>query len=219
MNPQQEQLFAEHHELLEKAARCVHSKYGNVNGLTRDDYRQYAAIGLLRAVKEYRPSKGAFTHFAWKRVKGAILDGIREVDEVGRSRRVDGIKGPCSLESRGADDGERLGLLRERLPARRTADVTAGFEQIEELLSGLQREVRVVVYLSVISELSAWQIGCVLGVSGEYVSMLLDSGMERLRKTHQAPARTPAAHVNQLDLFWDGASNGTATDGADARRA
>ena len=39
---------------------------------------QYGALGLLAAEKKYDKTKGKFKTYAWHKIRGAILDGIRK---------------------------------------------------------------------------------------------------------------------------------------------
>ena len=51
--------------------------------LSKDDLVGYGVFGLFEAVDRYNPEQGIpFPHFAVKRIKGAIIDGIRKEDWV-----------------------------------------------------------------------------------------------------------------------------------------
>ncbi len=56
--------------------------------LTEEDLFQYGMFGLIDAIERYDAHKGVkFETFAFHRVRGAILDGLRSIDEVSRSAR------------------------------------------------------------------------------------------------------------------------------------
>jgi RNA polymerase sigma factor for flagellar operon FliA len=53
-----------------------------------DDLFGYGALGLIQAIDRFDPSRGVkFTTFALARIRGAILDGIRQGDWLPRSLR------------------------------------------------------------------------------------------------------------------------------------
>lgn len=53
-----------------------------------DDLVGYGVVGLVESFKEFNPEKKVkFTTFAFYRVKGAMLDGLRALDPVSRSVR------------------------------------------------------------------------------------------------------------------------------------
>lgn len=53
-----------------------------------DDAMQAGMLGLLAARDAYRPDRGAsFETYAILRIRGAILDAVRALDPIGRSRR------------------------------------------------------------------------------------------------------------------------------------
>ncbi|MEM7199130.1 MAG: FliA/WhiG family RNA polymerase sigma factor [Planctomycetota bacterium] len=56
--------------------------------LNRDDFYSVGVMGLLHAASNYDPERGAsFKTFAFTAIRGAILDEIRRLDPVPRSRR------------------------------------------------------------------------------------------------------------------------------------
>jgi RNA polymerase sigma factor for flagellar operon FliA len=53
-----------------------------------DDLLQAGSMGLLDAVRRFDPSKGApFSVYAKFRIRGAVLDSLRNLDELGRADR------------------------------------------------------------------------------------------------------------------------------------
>jgi len=54
----------------------------------RGDLVSYGTLGLIDAMARYAPGSGAqFTTFAWRRIRGEILDNLRDYDHVDRARR------------------------------------------------------------------------------------------------------------------------------------
>lgn len=63
----------------------------NVYGGTieRDDLISWGTDGLLQAIERFDPDKGyAFTSYSFPRIRGAILDNIKALDDVSRNDRV-----------------------------------------------------------------------------------------------------------------------------------
>lgn len=70
-------------------ARLGTPKSGSGRSLEREDMMQYGILGLIEAVDRYDPSSGVkFETYAIPRIKGAILDELRNLDWVPRSVRV-----------------------------------------------------------------------------------------------------------------------------------
>ncbi len=62
--------------------------YGMPASLTKDDLISFGVIGLIDAVKKFDPSQNVpFTAYARIRIRGAILDGLRNFDFVPRKIR------------------------------------------------------------------------------------------------------------------------------------
>jgi len=65
----------EHLPLVVKAARSMEWKTNHK--VEYDDLYQDGVIGLMQAEKSYRPEKGDFKTWAFKRIWGAMIDGMR----------------------------------------------------------------------------------------------------------------------------------------------
>jgi RNA polymerase sigma factor FliA len=75
--PESRQLFNEHLELVEVAARKILRSLGGYRDL--DSLRSFGQEGLLVAARRFDPARGIpFRAFAAYRVRGAIIDGIRK---------------------------------------------------------------------------------------------------------------------------------------------
>jgi RNA polymerase sigma factor for flagellar operon FliA len=54
---------------------------------TRDDLEGAALVGLLQALDSYDPEKARFSTHAHRRIQGAIVDYLREIDPLSRGKR------------------------------------------------------------------------------------------------------------------------------------
>ncbi len=54
---------------------------------TRDDLEGAALIGLIQALDSYDPEKAKFSTHAHRRIQGAIVDYLREIDPLSRGKR------------------------------------------------------------------------------------------------------------------------------------
>jgi len=71
------------------AGRFAAQVKGRPQGLEKGDLMQCGMIGLLEAIDRYSPAQGVkFETFAAPRIRGAILDELRELDWVPRSVRA-----------------------------------------------------------------------------------------------------------------------------------
>ncbi len=76
MNVDRSELAARHLDLARRAAVLYHPRVRGHVGL--DDLVAMANLGLTEAASRYDPALGAaFRTFAWYRVQGAIIDGLR----------------------------------------------------------------------------------------------------------------------------------------------
>jgi len=78
-----DQMIREHIPYARKVARNAMKRFPP--WIDRDDVEQDAMLGLIAAADAYNPARGyAFVGFARRHVRGAIVDGIRRNDAVGR---------------------------------------------------------------------------------------------------------------------------------------
>jgi RNA polymerase sigma factor for flagellar operon FliA len=82
--PSPEQLIAKHQGLVHSLAWRIHRKVPA--HVEVDDLVGYGQVGLAQAARDFDPSRGVqFTTFAYHRIRGAILDGLAEMDWFKRS--------------------------------------------------------------------------------------------------------------------------------------
>src|SRR5262245_8716483 len=93
------QLVTEHLPMVRALARALHMKYGHLKpGPDLDDLVSYGSKGLIEASRRFDSTQGtSFRTFAYYRVRGAMLDGIREMGALSRQdcvRRRAGLQAP-----------------------------------------------------------------------------------------------------------------------------
>jgi RNA polymerase sigma factor for flagellar operon FliA len=101
------QLVERHLDLARRAAATIHPRVKDHVGL--EELVALANAGLAEAANRYEPDRGvAFARFAWYRVNGAILDGLRQATQLPRrtwARLVTLRAASEHLESRSGRDG------------------------------------------------------------------------------------------------------------------
>src|SRR4051812_8932130 len=66
----------------------VRRHFGRLDSVPKDDLIGYGSLGLVKAMRDYDPEKGtAFGSYAYHRIRGAIADGLRSEDLLGRRDR------------------------------------------------------------------------------------------------------------------------------------
>lgn len=120
VNVDRSELAARHLDLARKAAALY---YGRVRAhIGYDDLVAMASVGLTEAANRYDPSIGAsFKTFAWYRVQGAILDGLRKETALPRAvwARIVALRATASyLEAQ----AERATAAKNKAEAATTAD-------------------------------------------------------------------------------------------------
>jgi len=120
VNVDRSELAARHLDLARKAAALY---YNRVRAhVTYDELVAMASVGLSEAANRYDPSHGAsFKTFAWYRVQGAILDGLRKETALPRTvwARIVSLRAAASyLEAQ----AERANVAKDKAVAASTAD-------------------------------------------------------------------------------------------------
>lgn len=95
------------------AAAKVEQSNGYLGGLFREDLESIGAIGLMQAIRRYKPEAGSFIAMASLRVRGAIYDEMRRLSFAPRSaygdedkRHIAPVSGIGHLRGSGPIDGE-----------------------------------------------------------------------------------------------------------------
>lgn len=94
--PSAEELYRSAEDLVEKALRRLRADGVHVD---EDDLRSCGRQGLLEAAQRFDPGRGDFRRFAYFRVRGAMIDGIRKMGNWSRRgyERVAMLRGLSTL--------------------------------------------------------------------------------------------------------------------------
>ena len=152
----------------------------------RDDLVQAGVVGLYGAMRTYNPAKSDnFRLYAAFRVRGAMLDFLREQDTVSRAER----KRLRNSET----ERQNTCISIEELPAPETYDphLLAGHAEshryIGAALENLRPNHRRVIELYYFAGLTMREVGTQLGVNESRISQLHAVAIKRLRELMTAP--------------------------------
>src|SRR5688572_19733629 len=126
-DPAEREFVAEHRPLVRGLAIRIKTQLE----LTTDteDLIAYGFGGLLEARERFDPSRGVqFTTFAYYRIRGAILDGVRQMAYL--PRRIHGKRKAAEAIDRAA---EQTALARAATPEARN-DAAATLDAIDDIL-------------------------------------------------------------------------------------
>lgn len=147
------------------------------------DLVTYGGIGLLQAIERFDLSrKMAFSTFAGKRVLGAMLDGLREMDDMPRTMRERNEAPAVWHTSAFEVEGETRtrSLLENRMSC---CDPVSPMERLDILrlvLQGLSYRERIIVTEHYCHGVSMHQIGQSLGINGSRVSQIMKDVRQRI---------------------------------------
>lgn len=156
------------------------------------DVRQAAVLGLLRAARDFDPRHGVpFRPYAWLRIRGEIVDYLREMDWASRYDRA-------AWKARGAE------VSMESLPDERLLP-PGGEPRPDELclaaelrrllaaaIAALPKRARQAVELYYFKGLTLREAGRAMGVNESRVCQILKPALRELRRALPASVR-PAA--------------------------
>jgi len=164
----------------------------------RDDVASAAMIGLIGAVDRFDPRRGVpFEAYAALRIRGAVVDELRRVDERGRAdRRLEGAELAVSLDvlmEKGThhgpvvDDGFSERFEQEDLKTR-----------VQDALGRLPARQREVIARYYGDELTLREAGAKMGVSEARACQLHGRAIQNLRRelsvhVTATPSRTTQA--------------------------
>jgi len=185
-------LIERYSDLAVGIARCM--RIPSTSLADRDDAASAAMIGLIGAVDRFDPRRGVpFEAYAALRIRGAIVDELRRVDERGRAdRRPEGAELAVSLDDlmdRGAhvgpvvDDGFSERFEQEDLKTR-----------VQDALGRLPARQREVIARYYGDELTLRETGAKMGVSEARACQLHGRAIQNLQRelsvrVASAPAR------------------------------
>ena len=190
--------------LAARIARGMNVPIGAVAGL--DDLESAALIGLIDAVDRFEPARGVpFEGYASLRIRGAVLDEVRRVDELGRADRrrqreataqgeAGSYHGTVSLDDlmeRGYHGGAEQDEIAERYDAE---DLRMRVRSAMTCLPPRQREVLERYYGQ---SLTLREAGLRMGISEARACQLHGRAIQNLRRQLSVvpPMHLPAPHV------------------------
>lgn len=174
--------LVERHIALPYVALRGMAAWGN-DVVTRDDLLQAGMMGLVEAARRYDPAQEvAFSTFAMLRIRGAMLDAIRQSDRTrvrwsGRRRAV-----VMSLERERTESGRTLGDVLEDPVTGRLEEQGCARAMVAEALARLPRRWQVVLDLYYRQGWTFREIGEELGVGESWACQLHRKAIEALRK-------------------------------------
>src|SRR6266540_4702876 len=189
-------LIERYSDLAVGIARCM--RIPSTSLANRDDVASAAMIGLIGAVERFDPRRGVpFEAYAALRIRGAVVDELRRVDERGRAdRRLEGAELAVSLDvlmEKGThhgpvvDDGFSERFEQEDLKTR-----------VQDALGRLPARQREVIARYYGDELTLREAGAKMGVSEARACQLHGRAIQNLRRelsvhVTATPSRTPQA--------------------------
>lgn len=188
-------LIERYSDLAVGIARCM--RIPSTSLADRDDAASAAMIGLISAVDRYDPRRGVpFEAYASLRIRGAIVDELRRVDERGRAdRRPEGAELAVSLDDlmeRGAhqgpaiDDGFTERYEQEDLKTR-----------VQDALGRLPARQREVIARYYGDELTLREAGAKMGVSEARACQLHGRAIQNLRRELSVHITAASARLQQ----------------------
>ena len=186
-------LIERYSDLAVGIARCM--RIPPTSLADRDDAASAAMIGLIGAVDRFDPRRGVpFEAYAALRIRGAIVDELRRVDERGRAdRRPEGAELAVSLDDlmeRGAhqgpaiDDGFTERYEQEDLKTR-----------VQDALGRLPARQREVIARYYGDELTLRETGAKMGVSEARACQLHGRAIQNLKRDLSVHVTAAAARV------------------------
>lgn len=132
------------------------------------------AVGLLEALRRYDPALGpSWRAFASRRIRGAMLDWLREVDPLKRRRGRGGRRPFVRLEALGELADRRVELEAAHLEARET---------VEAVLRRLPARDRRMLELRYVEERTLADIAAELGISESRACQLAGRALWRAKE-------------------------------------
>jgi RNA polymerase sigma factor for flagellar operon FliA len=172
----------EHLPLVETVARGIYAKHGHLRpGPDCDDLVAFGSQGLVEAAGRFDPARGvSFRSFAYYRIRGAMIDGIRQMGSYSRAEIARHREGPEtsftfveldeSIPASGAyEDPEEL------VDRRRMGEV------VLNLLDRLPDAKRTLVQLYFFGGLQLEEIGALRGQSKSWMCRMLAQTLRELR--------------------------------------
>jgi RNA polymerase sigma factor FliA len=171
-------LIERYGRLLREASELMAAKLPRVSA---QELQSYGVFGLIDAIEKFQPSRGVkFETYAPRRIRGAILDGLRGEDWVPRLVRIRRQE-PRRMLSIGADEqAGHLELLADDRASRDLERVDAA-DFFARACRGLNEAEQFIVRMYFEAGLTMRQIGDALELSESRVSQKLTDVLKHLR--------------------------------------
>lgn len=200
------QLIQHYSEWTRYMARRVFMRV-RIPGVEWHDFVSYATIGLLESIDRFDPERGLqFTTYARHRVRGAILNGLRECREHAEQTQDTHLKHQVerseSLNEDGTGDllaeivqvsvGLAIGHLLDTSSLPQGGDVYSTvehdclMENLAALVEALPDKERRVIRYHYYQHLAFVEIAELLGLTKGRISQLHKQGVSRIRKQFEA---------------------------------
>ena len=154
-------------------------------GLTYDELLQAGRIGLLKALRSYRPERGAgFPTYATKCVQWACLDAIQEATAlitIPPARKGEERKRFIYLSLDAEENGEGIAAEVEKARRRRPLRKERDYELVRFLAYQLPGQERDVIVQHYFQEVRLSQLARMWGISRQRVSTIHRRGLDRLK--------------------------------------
>lgn len=180
---------AARHALIERyLPLCRRVAYGTkvlpTAALGSEDLEAAGIVGLIQAVDRFDPARGIpFEGYATLRVRGAVLDEVRRLDDLSRTARLrardDGQRGAVSLEF--LQESGELGDPTELAEVDVRAESDGLRDDVERALAAIPDRERSILASYYSDGLTLAAIGRRLGVSEARVSQLHTRAIAQLR--------------------------------------
>lgn len=148
-----------------------------------DDLLSHGMFGLRDAIGKFDPDRGVqFTTYAPRRIHGAMMDGIRNMDYAPRLMRKRGSvpqKHSIDMPVATNENGNEV-RVHDLLPAAAATDVETR-DSMAVILKGFTRAEQMVIRLYYETELTMREIGRAIGFSESRVSQMHAQLLDRLR--------------------------------------
>lgn len=181
-------LVLDHLGLVTRTARTLKRRVPR--SVEVDDLIGAGSLGLVEAAARYQPCPVPFAAYAYRRIRGAMQDFLRDLDWAPRSvrqqQRQEGAYAAAMLPLEDSHlnlpDGAESPLA--RLERQERPEPVAHAERRARLaaaMNSLPKRERSIVVLYVLHNMPQAEIGAALGITEAYVSKLRTTALTRLR--------------------------------------
>lgn len=173
----QRKLCEDHWNIVHSIARQKIQTLANVE---LDDLVQWGSLGLIDAAIKYKPGKGPFHTYAYGRISGAIMDGVRENFFWGRSGNKH-MEGPESLDYVSEDFNESLPVV-YRYDYDGKLDAKLRAKEYYKKIRKLSEQRRQVVFMRTGLDMEFKKIGEYFGITESGAHQIFNMAIKRIKK-------------------------------------